>query len=339
MERESGHKNQPGLLLMHHASRIMSPLRWLIAGVAALLIFFRLAERGWRIKPSTKRMWRTAREIGHPWWRFAHTYAYVRWPLGYIGSAIGERRELYPLRALFAPFLLRGLRPHEWANEYHGKVVATQSAARLVSVQEEVRLTVPEQVIPFESARDLVLAHPQRIAVLDCPCRRARVHPCRPLDVCLIVGDPFASFIVEHHPREACYITSEEAVRILEEEAARGHVHHAFFKQAMLDRFYAICNCCSCCCGAIYAQRTGTPMLISSGYVSLVDAAHCKACGTCVQSCPFDAMALPTPTGEGAHVSVNADTCMGCGVCVRRCPNGALRLERDASKPEPLEIE
>ncbi len=319
----------------HGRYRVLS---WLVAGIAALAILFRLAERGWKVKPSTRKMWRSAREIGQPWWHFAHTYAYARWPLEYIGSAIGERCELYPLRLLFAPFLLRALRAQDWANEYHGKVVPTPSAARLVQVQEEVRLTVSEQVIPFQSARDLVLAHPQRIAALDCPCRLARVSPCRPLDVCLIVGDPFASFIVEHHPRQARFITSEEATQILEEEAARGHVHHAFFKQAMLDRFYAICNCCSCCCGAIYAHRSGTPMLISSGYISVVGAARCKACGRCVQSCSFAAMSLAAPTGEGAHVRVDADACMGCGVCVRQCPNGALELVRDASKPAPLEI-
>ena len=54
-----------------------------------------------------------------------------------------------------------------------------------------------------------------------------------------------------------------------------------FSKQAMLGRFYAICNCCACCCGAISAHRHGTPMLISSGYVASVDESACVACGTC----------------------------------------------------------
>jgi hypothetical protein len=33
--------------------------------------------------------------------------------------------------------------------------------------------------------------------------------------VCLIVGDPFASFVEEHHPRRSRRITPEEAVEIL----------------------------------------------------------------------------------------------------------------------------
>ena len=33
-----------------------------------------------------------------------------------------------------------------------------------------------------------------------------------------------------------------------------------YYKDAMLGRFYAICNCCSCCCGAMQAHQHGTPM-------------------------------------------------------------------------------
>ncbi len=51
-----------------------------------------------------------------------------------------------------------------------------------------------------------------------------------------------------------------------------------YYKDAMLGRFYAICNCCSCCCGAMEAQRNGTPMIASSGYVAVVDEDLCE-CG------------------------------------------------------------
>jgi hypothetical protein len=30
------------------------------------------------------------------------------------------------------------------------------------------------------------------------------------------------------------------------------------YKDAMLGRFYAICNCCSCCCGAMEALEIQT---------------------------------------------------------------------------------
>ncbi len=50
-----------------------------------------------------------------------------------------------------------------------------------------------------------------------------------------------------------------------------------YYKDAMLNRFYAICNCCSCCCGAMNAWNNGTPMLASSGYVAVVDEELCAA--------------------------------------------------------------
>ena len=314
------------------AGRLGKALLGLAAGVGMLAIGLYISEGGLRPKGSTKRFWQAAREAGKPWWRFLHGYFYARWPLGYIGSAIGERGELRWLRPIFAPFLLKLLSPRRWANGYHGKVMPTESVKRLVTVHEDIDVTIPEQVIPFKSARDLVLSQPDHIVVLDCPCRAARENPCKPVDVCLVVGEPFASFVLEHNASGARAITPEEAVEILEAEAQRGHVHHAFFKEAMLDRFYAICNCCSCCCGAIQAQRNGTPMLISSGYVSQLEETHCVSCGACVAACPFGAMTL------NGRVTIDSFACMGCGVCVAACPEGALSLVRDESKPAPLEV-
>ncbi|MHB9033333.1 MAG: 4Fe-4S dicluster domain-containing protein [Anaerolineae bacterium] len=284
------------------------------------------------LRASTRRFFQIGRESHKSFGQLIHGYAYARWPYDYIGSAIAEKPGLKWRRVLFAPFLLRALFPQRWAEEYHGKVVPLESAKRLVTVQENLSLPQPEQVIPFAAARSLILEQPTSIALLDCPCRLAREHPCLPLDVCLIVGEPFASFILEHHPRHARAITQSEALTVLEEEAKRGHVHHAFFKHAMLDRFYAICNCCSCCCGAMAAQRAGTPMLISSGYISEVNPDKCKACGECARKCPFKVIDIKT------HAVIDREGCMGCGVCVQSCPNGALILMLAEEKPLPLEL-
>ncbi len=285
-----------------------------------------------RARPSTRAFWRLARQSRRPLYTFLHGYVYTRWAYGYIGAGIGERRDLRRKRLLFAPFLARALSPRRWAAEYHGKVLPTAAVTRLLAVDEPVALDLPEQVIPFEAARHLMLAGQGPFVALDCPCRLARKHPCSPVDVCLIVGEPFASFVLEHHPAHARAIAREEAIDIVAAEARRGHVHHAFFKQAMLGRFYAICNCCSCCCGAISAHRNGTPMLISSGYVARVDTTTCIACGLCERTCAFAAIHV-----QGA-AQVNAAACMGCGACVNLCPAGALQLERDATKPTPLDV-
>lgn len=271
-----------------------------------------------------------------------HSYIYARYTYPYIRIGSGEGR----LGRLYT-YLVERLSPHlgwlfpahpgdpgrGFADTYHGKVLLPQMARQLVSVREEISITFPEQVIPYSQARDLVLRQPAHITVLDCPCRVARQNPCLPLDVCLIVGEPFASLVIEHHPRRSRRITSDEALEILAAEHARGHVHHAFFKDAMLGRFYAICNCCSCCCGAMQAFRNGVPMLASSGYLSQVDAELCTGCGLCASACPFSAITL-----LDKRAVIDPSRCMGCGVCVSRCRRGALALVLDPQKSLPLEL-
>lgn len=296
----------------------------------------------WRlIQPSTRALWREARRTpGYSFFDWLHGYVYARWIYLYIGIGAGE----HWLARLFGPPLriLGRILPqrsdgngqsHTIADGYHGKVVPLDAAIQLVTVQEEVNLGDLEQIIPYPVARDLVLQNPDHIAVLDCACRSVRPNHCEPVDVCLVIGEPFASFVLEHHPLRSRAISPQEAVAILTAEHERGHVHHAFFKDAMLGRFYAICNCCSCCCGAMYAHQHGTPMLASSGYVARVDEDLCVGCGSCAEACPFAAISMG---GDFAHIDGIA--CMGCGVCVAHCPQEAITLVRDPAKGEPLEI-
>lgn len=270
-----------------------------------------------------------------------HGYVYGRWIYQYIGIGTGEHpivKYLKPVaKAIVWIFqLVTGLKKSGggvgFANSYHGKVVTLESARQLVSVNQTITIPNLEKVVPYTRARDIVLKNPDQIVAMTCPCRSAREHPCEPRDVCLIVGEPFVSFAVEHHPDKTKRMSQQEAITILEEESRRGHVAHAFFKDAMLDRFYAICNCCSCCCGAMQAQRNGTPMLASSGYICVAEQDLCISCGSCIDLCQFKALSLQDT------VKVDSASCMGCGVCVNSCPEQALSLLKDAEKGEPLEI-
>jgi ferredoxin len=293
------------------------------------------------VRPSTRAFVRAGRAARHytalDW---LHGYVYARWPYLYIGVGTGEHRLSRLIRPA-ASFLSRWVIPQNgdgkqaFADTYHGKVVPLAAARQLVTVNEEIELLDLEHVIPYALARDIVLRHPDHIAVLDCPCRVSRPDPCVPLDVCLLVGEPFASFVVEHHPRRARWITPGEAEEILIAERDRGHVSHAFFKDAMLGRFYAICNCCACCCGAMQAHQNGTPMLTSSGYVASLDAGACTGCGLCAESCQFGAL----QPGEDGTMAVDEGRCMGCGVCVSRCANEAIALRRDPARGVPLELD
>lgn len=298
------------------------------------------------VQPSTKAFIEEARRTpGYRFFDFLHGYIYGRWPYLYIGIGKGEHK-LSPAFAkiakifnyIFLP-LLTGNGSNEkpagenFADTYHGKVVPLPAATQLVTVQEEVWLENLEQIIPYGRARDIILKNPDHIIALECPCRASKESPCLPLNVCLIVGEPFASFVAEHHPRRSRWIDAEESVAILQDEDSRGHVHHAFFKDAMLGRFYAICNCCSCCCGAMGAHQRGTPMLASSGFVSIVNEELCIGCGECSEYCQFYALSM-----NNNHAIVDQSACMGCGVCVNHCSQEALTLQFEPGKGEPLEI-
>ena len=293
------------------------------------------------IQPSTKKFIEEAKRVeAYSLYDFIHGYVYARWPYLYIGIGVGEHPLLNLIRPLlkvvtfFHGVFSRGpTKQSTVAETYHGKVMPTQYAKELVMVKEDVQIRDLEQVIPFAIANDLVLKNPDQVVALECPCRTAREHPCEPIDVCLIVGEPFASFVLEHHPRKSRRISGEEASVILEEEQARGHVHHAFFKDAMLDRFYAICNCCPCCCGAMQATRNGSPMVIASGYLAEVDEELCQGCGRCEEICPFGSIAIR----EG-FAQVQYASCMGCGVCAAHCEEGAIQLVLDPAKGKPLEV-
>jgi ferredoxin len=318
-------------------------------------------------RPSTRAFIREARRLpGYSFFDWLHGYVYARWPYLYIGIGTGEHPLAKRAKPVIAwldrrisgrvkptlpaplpareggdklPSLARGGVGGEvgagvgFADTYHGKVVTLAAATQLVTVKQDLNLGDLEHIVPYATARDIVLQNPDHIVAMACPCRAARANPCLPLDVCLIVGEPFAGFIREHQPERTRWINSAEAVEILTAEHMRGHVHHAFFKDAMLGRFYAICNCCSCCCGALQAQRNGVPMLAASGYVSVQDPELCIGCGVCVEFCQFAAIAM-----ADGRAFIDAAACMGCGVCVDQCDLGALTLVLDERKGIPLEI-
>jgi Pyruvate/2-oxoacid:ferredoxin oxidoreductase delta subunit len=147
----------------------------------------------------------------------------------------------------------------------------------------------------------------------------------------MVVGG--GDFVLDHHPNRTRRVTQQEALTLLEAEHERGHVHTAYFKDACDDKFYALCNCCSCCCGGLQAMvQHGVPMVASSGFVAEVDEGACIACGTCEELCPFHAI---TTNGRS---EVIYEKCMGCGVCEGHCDTGAITLVRDERKGLPLDV-
>jgi Pyruvate/2-oxoacid:ferredoxin oxidoreductase delta subunit len=288
--------------------------------LGALALLWLIGER-WR--PMRRSTWRFIRAGG--WRRFfklttLHGYVYARWTNQYIRTLIGLGRP--------SPRMGKRLSDH-----YHGKVLTHDHARAIVTNDRDIPLRDLEQIVPYPLARDLVLKGPPDLAAYECACRHARKNPCRPTQVCMVVGEPFVDFVLEHNPRSSRRLTREEALELLAAEHRRGHVHSAWFKDAMLGRFYAICNCCKCCCAGIRAMvRGGAPMMVSSGYVAKVDEDRCVACGNCAKTCPFEAVEV------NDKAVVKWDACMGCGACLATCPKDALSLLRDERKGIPLDV-
>ena len=294
-----------------------------------------------RMRPSTRSFWREARQRpGGSFLEALHGLIYLKWPEFYIRTGLGRSRTA---RALQAPASWLGRVFGLWgddsgkafADTYHGKVMPAPEVTRLIRVNRPLDIHVPEKVLPYALARDIILDNPADLVLFDCPCRSTMPNPCLPLDVCIIVGRPIADFVLEHHPAKSRRITPEQAVDVVKASHKRGHVSHAFFKEAVLGRYYAICNCCSCCCGAMQAHRSGVPMLASSGYLAALRADNCLHCGLCAKKCPFSAITMAGENGN-ALPRVDAEQCLGCGICALHCPGKALGLVRDPAKPAPL---
>jgi len=292
---------------------------------ACILLALALWLFGERWKLLRRSTWQIVRERGIGVTSL-HGYIYTRWTNQYV-------------RLLLRGFPFLRTRPGasgaRWfSDHYHAKVLTEEQAEALVSAMKDIPLRDLEQIIPYPTARNLVLKGPPDVAVYECACRHARAKPCQPTLVCMVVGQPFVDFILEHNPHSSRRLTQAEALDLLKAEHERGHVHSAWFKDAMLNRFYAICNCCKCCCGGIEAMtKYGVPFMASSGYVAALDRDLCNQCGACVDACPFSALST-NDTG----VERNWERCMGCGVCVAKCPTQAMSLARDEKKGIPLDV-
>ena len=290
-------------------------LATLVVLFVGLLVLWLFGER-WRFfRPSTRSMLGEGGSL--------HGYVYGRWTNQYIHVLIN--------------WLMPRAKSGGWtslSDHYHGKVLTQEEAEAVVSAKKDIPLRDLEQIIPYPAARNLVLKGPPEVVVYECGCRHARAKSCQPTQVCMIIGKPFTDFILEHNPHSSRRLTQAEALELLRAEHERGHLHSAWFKDACLDRFYAICNCCKCCCGGIEAMtKYGIRMMTSSGYVAEVNQELCNLCEACVDACPFEAL-----SANEKGLERNWEACMGCGVCVEKCPLEAISLVRDDKKGIQLDV-
>jgi formate hydrogenlyase subunit 6/NADH:ubiquinone oxidoreductase subunit I len=239
------------------------------------------------------------------------------------------------LKPVTWPWFMKRFVKNESPDTYHGKMMIRADAVKLITINQPIAIHDLEQVVPYPLARSIILLDPlPSLAVMECPCRAQKKDACQPHDVCLVMGEPFTSFIVDHQPEKARRITVEEALQIIAAEEERGHIHTAWFKDVMHNRFYTICNCCSCCCLGMGSMSRGVERLAHSGYSPCMDLDRCVMCENCASICPFTAISVADAVPE-----FNMEKCMGCGLCVSHCPVEAITLNLSPQLGTPLNIE
>lgn len=297
---------------------------YLLAAIAGLIIILAVGlwvklEGSLWPKKSTLAFWRLS---DLPWSKKLEGYFYA------------ARADWY-LKPVTWSWFMRRLVKNESPDTYHGKVITRPDSAKLISLKQPIELTELEHVIPYPLARSIILQDPlPSLAVMECPCRAQKKDACQPRDVCLVMGEPFTSFILEHQPEKTRRITVDEALQIIAEEEQRGHIHTAWFKDAMHNRFYTICNCCSCCCLGMGSMSRGVKRLAHSGYSPSLDKDTCITCGNCASICPFTAVTISAELPE-----LDMTKCMGCGLCSSHCPVEAITLGLSPQMGTPLNME
>jgi len=231
-------------------------------------------------------------------------------------------------------------------DRYHFKLLTKEQITQVLTLDHDVAIEggLAARVVPFPIANRVLLSQPDHIAVMDCPCRKEKgTKACQPINVCMAVGEPVVSFWMEHGEKyHAHRLSSAEALRLVEEERARGHIQTAWFKDATGGKTGVFCNCCPCCCAGMEAVRTARllqvadppPVGAPSGYAARMDRELCTGCGACVAACHFEAIEMD---GEDKALTIYS-RCMGCGICTEACPQAARSPVRDERKGVPLDI-
>ena len=239
-------------------------------------------------------------------------------------------------RKIYAQFFNRGIEGNleeaiETKTPYYRVLPVEQTitdSSLLRTIDIDVALPAPGEVIPIDIATDLVKKEAKLISVAKCFCRltkREIENGCdHPLETCFVFNEHAQSLINYGTARK---IDFKDMVEILRDCEKQGLVHNV---DNCSKNIRSLCNCCPCCCILLKSINRGENFAgASSRYTVRSEIELCNACKSCIPLCPTGARKL-----ENAKVKVNINGCIGCGLCVTACPEGvnSMRLRGETPK-------
>ena len=196
-------------------------------------------------------------------------------------------------------------------------------------------------VLNYERATEVIKAA-THIGVGICYCRHKMEHLGKacdaPQDICMTFNTSAASLVKHGHARA---IDQYECLDLLQVAYENNLVQ---FGENVQNGVNFICNCCSCCCEALIAQRRFSVLnpVHTTNFLPDINHINCNQCGKCVTACPVEALVMVSANNPKKPKSkipkLLADKCLGCGVCVRNCqPNAMTLKQRDKRVITPID--